>query len=108
MSPVKRRCRGGTAHHLVRGELVRAARCRGLTAYRAVATTVGPASRDDLMGGEPGRILRQTSEDGVQAGKPMPCSVAVGGYGGAGAGFLGLARALPRPKRRGQDRDPRA
>ena len=94
MSNANNKYRGSVNYHLVYGELIQAARYRGLTTYQAIAQIMGLPLKGSYMGREVGQILGEIAEDEVKLGRPLLSAVAVGVSGLPGPGFAALAREL--------------
>ena len=95
--------RGSTEYLLVYGELIKAARYRGLTTYQAVAEIMGLPLRGNYMGKEVGHMLGEISQDELDHGRPMLSALAVGVSGLPGSGFFSLARELGKLQERSKE-----
>lgn len=87
---------GTKEYLLVYGELIMAARYRGVTTYQAIAQIMGLPLKGNHMSREIGLILGEISEAELDQGRPMLSALAVGVTGVPGAGFYNLARQLGR------------
>jgi hypothetical protein len=79
---------------LVYGELITAARYRGVTTYQAIAQLMGLPLTGNYMSKELGQVLGEIAEAELDQGRPMLSAVAVGVSGRPGPGFFALARQL--------------
>jgi hypothetical protein len=87
---------GSRQYLLVYGELITAARYRGLITYQAIAQIMGLPSKGSHMGREVGQMLGEISEAELDRGRPMLSALAVGVNGVPGEGFYDLAQQLGR------------
>ena len=88
--------RGSKGYLLVYGELIQAARYRGLTTYQAIAKIMDLPLSGSHMGKEVGQMVGEISEDEIKQGRPMLSAVVVGVSGVPGGGFYALAKGLGR------------
>jgi len=86
--------RGSKEYLLVYCELIRAARYRGMTTYKAVADIMGLPLTGRHMGAEVGHMLGEISQDELDRGRPMLSAIAVSSRGSLGPGFFNLARGV--------------
>lgn len=88
---------GTTEYLLVYGELIQAARFRGVTTYqKAIAQIMGLPLKGNHMSREVGLMLGEISEAELDRGRPMLSALAVGVNGVPGEGLYSLARQLER------------
>jgi hypothetical protein len=93
MSVVPTKYRGSKEYFLVYCELIRAARYKGVTTYKAIAQIMGLPLTGNLMGRETGQVLGEILEDEINWGRPMLTALVVGSVDGMpGPGFFNLAR----------------
>ncbi len=98
MTVVADKYRGKTIYHIVKSELITAARYRGIVTYQQIAQLIGLPIEGSHMGKQLGHILGEISEDEHLQGRPMLSAVAVGVSGEPGKGFYLLARDLGKLK----------
>lgn len=94
MTVVADKYRGKTIYHVVKSELITAARYRGTVTYQQIAQLIGLPIAGSHMGKQVGHILGEISEDEHLQGRPMLSAIAVGVSGKPGEGFYLLARDL--------------
>jgi hypothetical protein len=87
---------GTQEYLLVYGELITAARYRGLISYQDIAEAMGPPLSGSYMGHEVGHILGEISQEEHARGRPLLSALAVSVSGTPGQGFYDLARQLGR------------
>lgn len=95
MASVEERYRGTPEYYLVFGELIQAARYRGVTTYPAVAALMGLPFQGNHMGREVSQVLAEISQVEAEKGRPMLSAVAVSSVSlKPGRGFYAMARHL--------------
>jgi hypothetical protein len=87
---------GTKEYLLVYGELIAAARYRGVSTYQAIAQLMGLPLSGNHMSREVGLILGEITEAELDQGRPMLSALAVGVNGVPGEGFYSLGKQLGR------------
>lgn len=87
---------GSREYLLVYGELITAARYRGVVTYQAIAQIMGLPLKGNHMSREIGLMLGEISEAELDQKRPMLSALAVGVAGVPGEGFFSLAQQVGR------------
>jgi hypothetical protein len=96
MPIVSDKYRGTMEYALVKSELIRAARYRGVATYQQLALMLGWPLSGNLLGSRIGHLLGEISEDECNSGRPMLSAVAVSSKHKPSDGFFELAKSLRR------------
>jgi hypothetical protein len=89
---------GTKEYPLVYGELITAARYRGVTTYQAVAQIMGLPLTGNYMGAQVGQMIGEISEEEIRNGRPMLSALVVNTHGVPSDGFYTWAKDLGRYK----------